>query len=402
MADSPVPIVTIKGTPVTLFPSPGYGSVTGATDKLSDGFVDCANYNAVSVTVYIPSGFTVSVAVEGSPDQQGIFLPLPDAQANQVALTASKVFDVTVGQRFIKVKLSSITVPGGNPVNNGIVVIVTPYDAAGQSNITITATASQNLAEVAGAAISLGAKTSADSLPVVLASDEATLPVSGTVTANIGTTPTGASSEAVQGAGVDGAAPVGRPVLVAGSDATDTRTLLTDTSGRLVTNVNTLPASATQSTIEQQVRAGNAFVWSPGKIAATTNARLLISNPTGSGKTLYVYTHALTADVAAVSVATLFQNPSVGLPTLGAVAAGIANQNGSSATTSVAEVGADTNATAMAVGTGSVITHEAVVGIGRTAYPAALYVIPANATLGIGIPIAAATGIIPELYWWEQ
>lgn len=46
---------------------------------------------------------------------------------------------------------------------------------------------SENLTQVGGAAITLGAKTSANSIPVVLATDEAALPVSGTVTANAGT-----------------------------------------------------------------------------------------------------------------------------------------------------------------------------------------------------------------------
>lgn len=177
MADNPVPVTKIKGDPVTLFANPGYGAVSPAADKLSDGYVDCANYNAVSVTIYVPSGFTVTATVQGSPDPQGIYLALPDAQATQSALTTSKVFDVTVGQRYVKVKLSGITVPGGNPANNGIVVIVTPYDAAGQANISIAATANQNLTDVGGAAITLGQKAMANSLPVTLPNDE-TVPVS--------------------------------------------------------------------------------------------------------------------------------------------------------------------------------------------------------------------------------
>lgn len=62
-----------------------------------------------------------------------------------------------------------------------------------------------------------------------------------TVTANAGTgnftviQPTAANLNAqVQGAAADGAAPVGNPVLTAGSDGANVQTILTDTSGRLV------------------------------------------------------------------------------------------------------------------------------------------------------------------------
>jgi len=65
------------------------------------------------------------------------------------------------------------------PVNGQKVPL--QVDASGNLlvNVNSTITASENLAQVGGAAISLGAKTSALSLPVVLATDEANLPVVG-------------------------------------------------------------------------------------------------------------------------------------------------------------------------------------------------------------------------------
>lgn len=48
------------------------------------------------------------------------------------------------------------------------------------ASTTITNTVAENLAQLGGAAVSLGSKTSANSIPVVLASDEAALPVTGT------------------------------------------------------------------------------------------------------------------------------------------------------------------------------------------------------------------------------
>src|SRR6266576_958892 len=64
------------------------------------------------------------------------------------------------------------------------------FDSNNNLNVALvgsTPVVSENLASVGGANITLGAKTSANSLPVVLASDEATLPVSiaGTVAENL-------------------------------------------------------------------------------------------------------------------------------------------------------------------------------------------------------------------------
>src|SRR6266480_1968749 len=61
-------------------------------------------------------------------------------------------------------------------------------------NIGSSITVSENLASVGGAAISLGAKTSANSIPVVLASDEANVPTLGAISALVSTTITSATS----------------------------------------------------------------------------------------------------------------------------------------------------------------------------------------------------------------
>lgn len=64
-------------------------------------------------------------------------------------------------------------------------------DAAGFLKVNVAAGGAGggdvNLIEVDGVAITLGQKTMAASLPIVIASDQSTVPVSGTVTANIGT-----------------------------------------------------------------------------------------------------------------------------------------------------------------------------------------------------------------------
>lgn len=75
----------------------------------------------------------------------------------------------------------------------------------------------------------VGQKTMANSVPIVIASDQTVIPVSqsGTWTVQQGTPPW-----SVVGAAADGAAPSGNPVLVAGQDGTNVQSLKTDTVGR--------------------------------------------------------------------------------------------------------------------------------------------------------------------------
>lgn len=116
-----------------------------------------------------------------------------------------------------------------------------------------------------GYAISAGQKTMANSLPVVIASDQSlaisdnggSLTVDGTVTANIGnwlgsaaptigqktssnSLPIVLASDQVipvSGSTPDGAVPTTHPIIVSGIDGSNVRTLLTDTSGRLLIKI---------------------------------------------------------------------------------------------------------------------------------------------------------------------
>lgn len=74
----------------------------------------------------------------------------------------------------------------------------------------------------------VGQKTGAASIPVIIASDQSAIPVSqnGTWTVQQGTPPW-----AVAGTDADGVAPTENPVLVAGQDGTNVQTLKTDTTG---------------------------------------------------------------------------------------------------------------------------------------------------------------------------
>ncbi len=64
---------------------------------------------------------------------------------------------------------------------------VTANAGTGTQAVSIAATQAVNLAQVGAAAVALGQATMASSLPVVVASNQTAIPVSGTVTANAGT-----------------------------------------------------------------------------------------------------------------------------------------------------------------------------------------------------------------------
>jgi hypothetical protein len=91
---------------------------------------------------------------------------------------------------------TSILVAGENPSGNQQ-VLQTSADGALLVSPDPTSTGNVNLTEVSGAAITLGQKTSAASLPVVIASDQSTLPISAASLP----LPTGAATSALQTTG---------------------------------------------------------------------------------------------------------------------------------------------------------------------------------------------------------
>lgn len=119
----------IKGSPIVVL-------THAARDGLSDVALYCGPYNAVSVEVLV-SGANASadVSVEGSSSQGGNYLPLPDPNARQLAVTSSRNFDCVVGSAWVKVRLSAVS--GSFAYGLGFTVTVTPYVSPGQTRITV-------------------------------------------------------------------------------------------------------------------------------------------------------------------------------------------------------------------------------------------------------------------------
>lgn len=143
-------LAEIKGAPLRIF-----GLTPRSANGLSDLALDCRLANAVHVEVYV-SGATPSatITIEGASESGGNFQTLPDPNATQAAVATDDSFDVNVGSAWVRVRIASIS--GTFTAGQGYIVIVTPYVAAGQNQINVTNTASQNLAQYNGSTVGAG------------------------------------------------------------------------------------------------------------------------------------------------------------------------------------------------------------------------------------------------------
>lgn len=123
-------IPVVKGASVRMWDRPQ------ATAVLSDKAVDCSLFNAASVEVIVTGmNPSATLTVKGASAQGGNFLALPDPNATQM-ITSNTIFDVVVGQQWLKVELSNISGTFGN--GQGFMVIVTPYNSPGQTRLNVT------------------------------------------------------------------------------------------------------------------------------------------------------------------------------------------------------------------------------------------------------------------------
>ncbi len=159
-----------KGRPVPAFQVPVSRSAT------STNYVDVQAYNALHVDVYIlATGASFDIAIEGSNSASGVYLPLSDPNATRTGITTSQTYNAYVGASFVRVVLSNVT--GTFAAGQGIQVWLTPYIAGGTNIISQVSLANENIVSVNGAPIYLSQATMQYSLPVVIASNQTTVPV---------------------------------------------------------------------------------------------------------------------------------------------------------------------------------------------------------------------------------
>jgi len=209
--------------------------------------------------------------VDGSAVTQPISaasLPLPTGAATEATL-ATRLADATFTGRINT--LGQKTMANSTPVvlssdqtvipvsdNGGSLTVDTPQLPAALVGSRLDV---NNGAWLGSTAPTVGQKTMANSIPIVIASDQSAVTIVQATAANL--------NAQVVGPGATGAALSGNPVRVAGSDGTNTRNILTDTTGRLAITSKAATTSVTSVA------------------SSTSNVTVLASNTNRLGATVH-------------------------------------------------------------------------------------------------------------------
>lgn len=176
--------VTVDGTvPVsgTVAVSAIAGALPPGTNVIGHVITDTGSTTVVTGNVVVTqsTGTNLHVVVDSAPSTP--VTGTVTANQGTAAVPANKWPIEIVDSGGVNVA----TVTAANAVKvDGSAVTQPISGAVTVTSTTVTNTVADNLIQVGGAAVSLGAKTSALSIPVVLATDEAALPVKGTLTNN--------------------------------------------------------------------------------------------------------------------------------------------------------------------------------------------------------------------------
>src|SRR5882724_6959587 len=138
-------------------------------------------------------------AVEVTEDGTNLVVRPGDATNKAIRVSivagAAGATSVTINDPTITTQKLAVDVNGRIGINNfpASQAVTGAFFQATQP-VSIAATVAVNLSQVGASAVTLGQKVMASSIPVVIASDQSAVPVSGTVTANQGTANTAANA----------------------------------------------------------------------------------------------------------------------------------------------------------------------------------------------------------------
>lgn len=232
---------------------------------------------------------TVALTIQGNAS--GIAVPISAAALPLPTGAATSANQTNASQK------TQIVDGSGNVIastSNALNVDVINFPATQPVSGTVAVTQStspwvDNLTQVGGSAISLGSKTSANSLPVVIASDQGAVPVSGTVTANQGSANATPWNENISQYG-GSATSLGQktsassiPVVL----ASDQSALSTSQKGRALANAPTVTTYGTPVTSAAYTTI----------VASTTSATNLVELFDSSGVAIFFAVGAAAAEV---------------------------------------------------------------------------------------------------------
>jgi hypothetical protein len=338
--------INSQGTATTMFAVTG--SWTGTL--VFEGSVDGTNFVAVSAENTSTGTLVASTTANGTFSVSSAGYQLVRIRGNTVATgSAAIAINAAVGLQGVSV---DAPLPTGSNVIGGVTISGTP--AVTVSSGTVTA----NLGTIAGVATettlsslngkfgSLGQKAMTGSAPVVIASDQSAIPVSGTVTSNIGTT-NGLALDATLTGGTqrskitDGTNNAAVKAASTAAVSGDTALVVAISPNNTVGVSGTVTANAgTGSFTVAQATAGNLNATVVGTVTAnvgTTNGLALDATLTGGtqqsrltdGTNVATIKAASTAPVAADKALVVVVSPNqAALPVSGTVTANIGTTNG--------------------------------------------------------------------------
>jgi len=204
-------------------------------------------------------------------------LPVSDATTHSELLTISGQLPLTLGAHLIAASLA-VNIASDQVVPVSASALPLPTGAATSA---LQTTGNTSLSSIDGKLGSLGQKTMAGSAPIVIASDQSAIPVSGTVTANQGTSPWVNNTSQINGV---------TPLMGNGVTGTGSQRV-TIASDNTAFTVNTVPKTPTAGTVTQAaITVGTSAVrlTVSGSAPSASRSVLVVTPDVGSTATFYV------------------------------------------------------------------------------------------------------------------
>jgi hypothetical protein len=256
------------------------------------------------------SALTLSTAGRLFVDGSGVTQPISGTVIANIGTTNGLALDTTVAA--LEVSQGSTTSGQNGILMQAAATTAAPTYINGQTSpltLTLAGRLRSDIGGFGGTAVTLGQKVMTSSMPVVIASDQAIIPVTDAADGSV-TPGTVATKSMLVGGQYNSTAPT--------LTNTQQASLQVDASGNLLVNVTASTTGSTPptaATISAYTTANKVYVTAFNvnmPTSGTDNPLLLVRNPTGSGKTLYVYKLGFGSTVANVSaVFKVFSDPTV-------------------------------------------------------------------------------------------
>jgi hypothetical protein len=284
-------LIKIGGVPIALGSEPMSGSVPVviASDQnpVPVTFPGAVAVSSVGGTVAVSAASDLPVVVSGSVAVSGIASTVNIAGSVGITGTAAVTGSVAV------------TSVGGTVAVSAASAL--PVSIAGSLPVSIAATVDENLKQVGGSAITLGQKTMVASVPVALASDQTSIPVTGSVavTSVAGTVTVGGSVAVASVAGtvsVSAASPLSENLAQVGGTAIKlgAKTSATSLPVVLATDQAALPVT------DNLTQVGGVAI-TLGQKASAASLPVALSNEQVAGMSAFAFTAGSTQVIAATT-----------------------------------------------------------------------------------------------------